>query len=93
VADRGRPRDDVRRPLAGVVLALRDHPLGLPTFATAMAGALAFGVTFHLLVENPDHVHAVPEDPWRLPFQATALGLVVTDAAGTAVGAWYWWRG
>lgn len=80
-------------PVAGVALTLRDHPLGLPVFTAAMAGALAFGVTFHLLVANPDHVHAVPADPWRVPFRATAVGLVGTDAAGTAVGAWYWRRG
>jgi len=78
-------------PLVGAALALRDHPLGIPLFTLSMAGGLLLGVALHFLVEGqPDHVGAVPESVWRLPFQLSAAGLAVTPAVGTAVGAWCW---
>lgn len=78
-------------PVVGVALALRDHPLGVPLFAASMAAALAFGLVFHFLVENPDHVHAIPDGPLQGPFQVTAVGVLLTEALGTVVGAWYWY--
>lgn len=77
-------------PVVGVALAWREHPLGIPVFTAAMAGALLLGVILHFLVENPDHVHAIPHGQWQLPFQASAVGVTVTEGLGIAVGAWYW---
>lgn len=79
-------------PVAGVALARRGHPLGIPLFTVTMAVGLVFGVAFHFLLENPDHVHALPAGAWRLPFQITAVGLVLTGGVGTGLGGWYWWR-
>lgn len=79
-------------PVVGVGLVRHDHPLGLPLFTVSMAAGLLFGLTFHFLLENPDHVHAVPGGAWRFPFQATAVGLVITGGVGAGLGAWYWWR-
>jgi len=56
-------------PILGVGLALRGHPLGLPLFTLSMAGALLLGGSLHFLVENPDHINAIPKSRWRLPFQ------------------------
>ncbi|WP_254821209.1 hypothetical protein [Haloglomus halophilum] len=78
-------------PVIGVALVRREHPLGLPLFTASMAVGLLFGLAFHFLLENPDHIHALPAGTWRLPFQATAVGLVVTGGAGTGLGGWYWW--
>lgn len=77
-------------PVAGVLLDRREHPLGLPLFVASMAGALAFGGVFHFLVENPDHVGAIPAGRWQLPFGASAVAVAVTDGLGVVVGAWYW---
>lgn len=78
-------------PVVGVALAVRGHPWGIPVFTVSMAGALVLGGLLHFLVENPDHVRALPLGPWRRPFQATAVGLVLVDTAGLAAGSWAWW--
>jgi len=82
-------------PVAGVALALRGRrigprgsELGLAVFTASMAGALAFGAYFHFLVWNPDHVHAVPADPWRVPFQASAVAVALANALGVGSGVW-----
>lgn len=77
-------------PVAGVGLALRGHPIGLPLFTASMVGALLVGGVLHFLVENPDHVYAVPDSPWRVVFQASALGVAILPAIGAGVGLWYW---
>jgi hypothetical protein len=77
-------------PAVGVALLWRGHPLGPPLFTLSMAGAVLLGGSLHFLVDNPDHVHAIPAGPWRLPFRVTAAGVAVTPAIGTAVGLWYW---
>ena len=77
-------------PIAGVVLAWRDHPLGIPLFTVTMAGALLVGGVLHFVVENPDHVHAIPGGPWQTPFRASAAAVAVTSALGAVVGVWAW---
>lgn len=77
-------------PVVGVVLVVRDHPLGIPLFTATMAGAFLLGGTLHFLVESPDHIHVIPDSQWRLPFQGSAVGVAVTSAIGTAVGVRYW---
>lgn len=77
-------------PVAGVALARRGHRLGVPVFTVSLAGAFLLGLVLHFLVENPDHVHAVPAGPWQGPFQASALAVGLTAALGTVVGAQAW---
>lgn len=77
-------------PVAGFVLVLRGHRLGVPAFTLAMASALGIGLVLHGVVESPDHLAAVPPGPWQLPFRATAAVLAVIDGVGTAVGGWTW---
>lgn len=77
-------------PVAGVALAWRDHPLGVPVFTLSMAGALLLGGVLHFAVENPDNVGAVPPDAWRLPFQVSAAGVAALPLIGLVVGAAYW---
>lgn len=77
-------------PVVGVGLTLRGHPLGIPLFTVSMLSALLLGGVLHFLVENPDHIHMIPEGQWRLPFRMSAAGVAVMPAVGTVVGAWYW---
>lgn len=77
-------------PVAGVGFALRRHPIGIPLFTVSMVGALLVSGILHFLIENPDHVHAVPVSPWRFAFQASAVGVAILPAIGTGVGLWYW---
>jgi hypothetical protein len=80
-------------PVIGAALWLRGDGdasfaprLGLVVFTGSLALAFAFGVYFHFVVWNPDHVHAVPADPWRLPFQTSAVVVAAANALATAVG-------
>ena len=53
--------------------------------------ALAFGVAFHLLVANPDHVHAVPADVIDyLPALVPQIPYVVAAGARGALGRVTW---
>ena len=61
---------------------------GATLLAASMAASLAFGLFFHFVVPNPDHVDAVPTGPWRGPFRATAVLVALSDAVGVAVGVW-----
>jgi len=53
----------------------------------AMLGALLFGIINHFVLPGPDNVAAVAE-AWRSTFWFTSALLVVTEAAGVAVGVW-----
>jgi hypothetical protein len=55
-----------------------------------MGASLVFGVVNHFVIDSPDHVRNVTSDEWRMPFQLTAAGLAVLEAAGTAVGVRWW---
>jgi ABC-type xylose transport system permease subunit len=79
-------------PVAGVALAWREHPLGVPLFTASLAAALLVGGALHFGFESPDHVHAVPAGRWRPSFRASAVGVAVTEAVGVAVGGRYWVR-
>ncbi|MFC4450285.1 hypothetical protein [Halorussus aquaticus] len=76
-------------PLVGFQLLRRGRPRGGAwLFAVSMAASLAFGLTFHFGVPNPDHVDAVAAGPWHRPFGTTATLVAVTDAVGVLVGLW-----
>lgn len=77
-------------PIAGVALDRRDHRLGVPLFAVSMAAGLVLGGLLHFLLENPDHVRALPGGPWQRPFQASAVGIALTQAGGVLAGGWAW---
>ena len=77
-------------PIVGVALVRRGHPLDLGLFTVTMAGGLVLGGVLHFLVENPDHIHAVPANQWRYAFQLSAMGVAITGILGTVAGVWAW---
>jgi|AntRauTorcE11898_2_1112593.scaffolds.fasta_scaffold03330_2 hypothetical protein len=77
-------------PVVGVVLAWRSHPVGVPLLAVSMLGAFLTGGILHFVVATPDHVHAIPAGPWRIPFQASAVAVAATSALGTVASTWAW---
>jgi hypothetical protein len=75
-------------PILGLVVQrLAPPPLGEWIVAVTLAGALAFGVANHFLIQGADHVSHVAE-PWRGLFGSTAVLLVATEALGSAVAVW-----
>jgi hypothetical protein len=52
-----------------------------------MAGALLFGLINHFLIDGSDHVANVAAE-WRSLFGATAVLLLLSEAAGVAIGVW-----
>ena len=77
-------------PILGVVLVWRRHPLGVPLFTVTITGAFLVGGYLHFVLDNPDHIHAIPASPWRLPFQVSSVAVATTEAVGTVLGSWYW---
>ena len=78
--------------LAGPIVGMALQRLALPRggawiVAATMAGALAFGLWNHFVIEGADHVSHVAQ-PWRILFGTTAALLVVTEALGSAVAVW-----
>ncbi|NHN58904.1 MULTISPECIES: hypothetical protein [Halorussus] len=79
----------VLAPLVALGLLWRgQEATGATALAVSMAASLVFGVYFHFVAPNPDHVGAISAGPWRGPFRMTALSAAVTDALGVLVGAW-----
>jgi hypothetical protein len=74
--------------VALALLRTRHAYMGAQLMFASMLGALLFGIAFHYLIRGSDNVALVPAGPWQLPFQLTSALLVVTEAAGTAAGAW-----
>jgi hypothetical protein len=74
-------------PLAGLALWRWRPVLGGWTVAASMFGALAFGLINHFILDGADHVSRVGAE-WRQLFGATAVLLLVCEAAGTAAGIW-----
>jgi hypothetical protein len=80
--------------LAGPLVALwmiwTGRRFGPELLALTMGGSLVFGIVNHFVVESPDHVAHITSEAWRLPFQLSAAGLALLEAAGTAVGIRWW---
>lgn len=55
--------------------------------AGTMAVALVFGVVYHFLHPNPDHVSMVV-GPWAAPFAWPANGVAILELAGLVLGLW-----
>jgi hypothetical protein len=72
-------------PLTGLALARWRPVAGAWIVAASLGGALVFGLVNHFVVAGPDHVNHVAA-PWRTLFSVTALLLIVSEAAGVAVG-------
>ena len=78
-------------PIAGFILAWRGAVrFGVALFSTAMAVSLLLAGVLHFVIPNPDHVASIPTGPWRLPFQASAILLVIPDVIGTVIGVSLW---
>jgi hypothetical protein len=60
--------------------------MGALLLSLSMFGAFVFGVCGHFLLPGADNVLQIPSSAWRIPFQATAVLLMVLQAAGTVVG-------
>ena len=74
-------------PLAGLAVWRWRPRAGAWIVAASMIGALVFGLINHFIIQGSDHVaHVAPE--WRTLFGVTAALLVVSEAAGAAVGIW-----
>jgi hypothetical protein len=73
-------------PIAGLVLLRSSwQRTGATILFITMIGALLFGVWNHFIAPGPDHVLHLETAPWRLPFQATAVLLAVSETAGAIV--------
>ncbi|HMJ62799.1 MAG TPA: hypothetical protein VK493_13595, partial [Bryobacteraceae bacterium] len=73
-------------PIAGLlVLRSSRQRTGATILFTAMLGALVFGLWKHFIAHGPDHVMHLQAGAWRLPFQATAVLLAMSESAGAAV--------
>jgi uncharacterized membrane protein AbrB (regulator of aidB expression) len=74
-------------PIAGLAVSRWRWRAGALIVAASMGGALAFGLVNHFIVDGPDHVANVAAG-WRTLFGVTAALLVVSEAAGAAIGIW-----
>jgi hypothetical protein len=72
-------------PIAGRAMTRWRPRAGALIVTASMTGALVFGLVNHFLIDGPDHVAHVAAG-WRTLFSVTAALLVVSEAAGIAVG-------
>ena len=73
-------------PIAGFFLLRSSRQrTGAAILFTTMLGALLFGLWNHFIAHGPDHVMHLEAGAWRLPFQATAVLLAVSETAGAIV--------
>jgi lipopolysaccharide export LptBFGC system permease protein LptF len=73
-------------PIAGfLLLRSRRQRTGATILFATMIGALLFGLWNHFIAHGPDHVMHLQAGAWRLPFQATAVLLAVSESAGAIV--------
>lgn len=77
-------------PTIGVILARRNHRLGIPIFTVGMIGAFLIGGVSHFIIENPDHVSRVPAALAGHLFELSALAVLVTPLVGAIFGANHW---
>ena len=78
-------------PVVAGLLLWKFERTGSLILALSMAGSFAFGAYNHFVGHSIDHVTEVAHlQPaiWSTIFQLTALGLALSEAAGTFLGAW-----
>ena len=78
-------------PLTGLAWAFRNPRSGARLVGVTMAASLLFGLVNHFVIPGADHVAHVA-GPSRALFGATAALLVITEAAGAALGLAHGWR-
>ena len=59
---------------------------GSALVAAGMTGALVFGALNHFVWPGIDRLDAIEAGMWRIPFQATAILLALTEAFGVIAG-------
>jgi hypothetical protein len=74
--------------VAAALLWTRFAFAGAMLLAVSLAGSLLFGVYHHYVAISPDHVAHLPPGNLQGLFRVTAVLLVVSEAAGSAVGVW-----
>lgn len=73
-------------PIAGLLFLRSSRKrAGATVLLITMIGALLFGLWKHFMAHGADHVMDLQAGPWRLPFQATAVLLAVSEAAGAVI--------
>jgi hypothetical protein len=72
-------------PLVGLVWMWKNAVVGARIIGVTMAASLIFGVINHFIIASPDRVDYVVGHSQTL-FQLTALLLVLSEAAGAALG-------
>jgi hypothetical protein len=68
--------------VATTMLWSRRRKLGVILLGLSLAGSLAFGVSYHFLIPGPDNAIGMFRSDRRPAFQATAVLLALTEAAG-----------
>jgi hypothetical protein len=74
-------------PLVGLAVWRWRPSLGGWTVAASMFAALLFGLVNHVILDGADRLAHVAAE-WRQLFGATAVLLIVCEAAGAAIGIW-----
>ena len=69
-------------PLVSGFLLWRRMRGGFLLLLCSMAGALFFGGYYHFIAAGADNVASLGSHAWSAPFQATAVLLALTEAAG-----------
>ena len=78
-------------PVVAGLLLWKFERTGSLILALSMAGSLAFGAYNHFVGHSIDHVAEVAHlQPaiWSTTFQLSAVGLAISEAAGTFFGVW-----
>jgi len=78
--------------LAATLLWTSYRQFGWALLALSMAGAFAFGLYNHFVAMSPDRVEQQSPGAWAAAFAITAHLLLLTEAAGSCMGAYYWSR-
>lgn len=75
-------------PLIALLLSwTRYARTGLWLLLGSMLGSLSFGACYHYIIVSSDHVAHLPPGDARGLFRATALLLLITEAAGVVLAA------
>ena len=65
-----------------IMLWTRVQKIGVTLLGLSLAGSLVFGGSYHFLIAGPDNALGHYHSHWGSVFQATAIVLVLLEAAG-----------
>ena len=77
----------IAAPLVGLAILPWRAMAGALIIAVSLGAALVFGLVNHFIISGADRVDHVAAE-WRMLFSTTAMLLLATEAAGTALAAW-----